>query len=71
VSPNKIGKRKKGMSKLRDPESGSGSFEFTHVAVLESADYAGQGTVCADYFRGRQTSVLNYEAKEKELRRAS
>jgi hypothetical protein len=39
------------MSKLRDPESGSGSFEFTHVPVLESADYAGQGTVCADYFR--------------------
>jgi hypothetical protein len=46
VSPNKIGKRKKGTSKLRDSEGGSGSFEFTHVAVLESADYAGQGTVC-------------------------
>jgi len=42
VSPDKIGKRKKRMSKLRnigeneDPESGSAQFEFTHVAVLEA-----------------------------------
>jgi hypothetical protein len=55
VSPNKIGKRKKRMSKLRnigeneDPESGSAQFEFTHVAVLESADEAGQGVRAGRY----------------------
>jgi hypothetical protein len=40
VKPNKIAKRKKGMSNVRDPKSGPASFEFTHVAVLESADYS-------------------------------
>jgi hypothetical protein len=46
-----LAKRKKGMSKVRDPESGSARFEFTLVAVFESADDARQGTVCGDYFR--------------------
>jgi hypothetical protein len=45
-----LAKRKKGMSKLRDPESGSARFEFTLVAVLESA-YDARGTVCGDYIR--------------------
>jgi hypothetical protein len=42
LGPTNIGKRKKGVSKPRDPESGSGRLEFTHVAVLESADDARQ-----------------------------
>jgi hypothetical protein len=40
-----------------------GRFEFTHVAVLESADDAREGTVCGDYFRVADNTRGRYPAR--------